>query len=117
MPVDDERGRFSRIKSRGHAKSQTAVATEGGCGPEDGVQESLGRLQEMLVSRRREHAGVPAEEEKRIEANKQVAQRARNERNEKYERLQQAFKRMNKWKDEENAEGGGEESKRVQGTS
>ena len=117
MPIDDERGRFSRIKSGGHAKLQTAVATEGARGLGDGVQGSLGRLQEMLMSQRREQAEFLAEGTERIEANKQAAQRARNERNEKYERLQQAFGRTNRRKDEEDAGGNGEESERVRGTN
>lgn len=117
MPIDDERGRFSRIKSRGHAKLQTAVTTGGARGSEEGIQESLERLREILMSQRRERAEFLAEEAERIEANEQAAQRARNERNEKYERLQQAFERTNRWKDEETAGGNGEGSKRAQGAN
>lgn len=111
MPIDDERRRLGRTKTTPGRKSQTIVATEGKSGSKD-VQESLQRLQEML--QRQEPAGLHEGEENRIEANKEAAKRAQNERNEKYERLRQAFERMNRWMDEEKAEAAREESRRVQ---
>jgi len=60
-------------------------------------RESLQRLQEVLLLQGSEQAGFCAEEEKRIEASKQAVQRARNERNDRYKRLQRAFERMNRW--------------------
>ena len=115
MPIDDERRRFCRAKATSDTKPQTAVATEGKIGTKVHVQESLQRLQETLLSQRGESAGVREEEDKRIEANKEAAERARNERNKKYERLRQAFERMNRWVAEDRAEAAIEESKRVQG--
>ena len=110
MPIDDERRRFSKTKARAHTEPQ--FAGEGVSGSEGGVQETLQRLEEMLLSQRRQRTEFLDEEEKRVEANKEVAQRTRSERKEKYERLQQAFERMNSWKDNEAT---GEESRRVQG--
>jgi molybdopterin converting factor small subunit len=110
MPIDDERRRFSKTKARAHTIPQTAGGGE--LGSEGGVQETLQRLEEMLLSQRRQRAEFLEEEEKRAAANNEVAQRARNERKEKYERLQQAFERMSSWKDNEATR---EESRRVQG--
>lgn len=118
MPIDDERRRFSRTKAVTDTKPNIAVATGGRLGPKEEAHETLQRLQEMLQSQRRERAEVQVEEEKRMEANKQAAQRGRVNRNEKYERLQQAFERMNEWKEEQSGEGR-EEPERThdQGTS
>lgn len=117
MPIDDERRRLGRSKIAPDTKPQGVVATEGGgSGSKDGVRGSLQTLQEMLLLQQSERAGFRAEEEKRIEANREVMQHARNERNEKYQRLRQAFERMNRSKDEEKAEAAREESKRRQGT-
>ena len=69
----------------------------------------------MLMMQQDEEAEHHTEE--RIEASRQAAQRARDERKEKYERLQQAFERMNRQKDKEGAEMPGEWSKRVQGAN
>lgn len=115
MPIDDERRRFGGAKTTSDTKSQTVVATEHKFGTKEDVQESLQRLQETLLLQRGESAGVHTEEDKRIEANKEAAERARNERNKKYERLRQAFERMNRWVAEEKAEAAREESKRDQG--
>lgn len=117
MPIDDERRRFCRTKTTAHDEPQTGTATEGELEPKATVQESLQRLQEMLLSQRRERAELLSGEEKRIEAKKEAVQRARNERNEKYERLQQVFERMNEWKSEDEAEAAGERSKRAQGAN
>ena len=114
MPIHDERRRFGKAKATPVIKPQTVVATEGKSGSKDDVQESLQRLQEMLLLQRNEPAEFGVEEEKRIKANKEAAERARNERNEKYERLRQAFDRMNRWMDEERAGAAREESKRDQ---
>jgi len=116
MPINDERRRFGRTKATSGTGPQAAVPTKGEPGQGGGVQESLQMLQDMLVLQRGEQAEFRGEEEKRIEASKQTVQRVRNERNEKYERMQQAFERMNRWRDEDKAEAAGEESKRVQGT-
>lgn len=114
MPIDDERRRFRRTKATPDNNPQSAVATEGELGSKGGVQESLQELQETLLLQHGERAEFRLEEEKRIEANKQAAQRARAERNEKHERLKRAFEKMDRWKDEENAEAA-EELRRVQG--
>jgi len=116
MPIDDERRRFGRAKATPGTKPQTAVSTKDKSRLSDETQESLQRLQEMLLLRGSEQVGFRAEEEKRIDTSKQAAERARSERNEKYERLQRAFEQMNRWKDEEEAEVAGEESGRIQGT-
>jgi hypothetical protein len=113
MPIDDQRRLFGRAKTPG-TKPQTAVPAEGEPEPNDGVQESLQRLQETLLLQRGERARFREEEKKHIEAHELAAHRARNERNEKYERLRQAFERMNRWKDDK-VEGAGEESVREQG--
>jgi len=114
MPIDDERRRFGRAKTTSGTKPQTAVPTTDGSELKDGVQESLQRLQEMLLQRG-ERVGFREEEKKRLETHELAARHARSERNEKYERLQQASERMNRWKDEEKTEAAGEESKRAQG--
>jgi len=113
MPIGDERRRFGRAKATPDTKPQVVVATEGKSGTKGDAQESLQRLQETLLLQRGESAGVREEEDKRIEANKEAMEHARNERNEKYERLRQAFERMNRWVAEEEAARG--ESKKVQG--
>lgn len=115
MPIDDERRRFGEAKTVPDTKPQTAVCTADEPRPKDGVRESLQQLQEMLLLQRGEQIGFREEEEKRIKAHQLAAQHARNERNEKYERLREAFERTNRWKDEEKAEAAGEESKRAQG--
>ena len=115
MPIDDGRRRFGRAKPPPGTKPQAVIVTDGKFGTEGDVQESLRRLQETSLLQRDETAGVRVEEDKRIEANKEAAERARNERNEKYERLRQAFERMNRWVAEEKAEAAREESKRIQG--
>lgn len=117
MPIDDEGRRFCRTKGTANANPQTSIATEGELEPKVRVQESLQRLQEMLLSQRHERADFLAAGEKRIEANERTAQRARDERNEKYERLQQAFERVNKWKVEQEAEAAGEKLKGVRGAN
>lgn len=115
MPIDDERRRFGRAKTPS-TKLQTAVPTKDELEPKDEVQESLQGLQEMLLLQRDERAGYREEVEKRVEARELIAQRARKERNEKYERLQQAFERMNRWEDGEKVEAAREESKGTEGT-
>ena len=117
MPIDDERRRFHKTKAAAHTKPQASVATENELRSKGGVQESLKRLEEMLRLQRGERAELLAGEKKRIEANKQAAQRARSERDEKYKHLQQAFERMKKWKGEEDAGTAREKLKRVQGTN
>lgn len=109
MPINDERRRFRGTKAIADAKPQAKVTTEGELGSKDRIQESLQKLREMLLSQRGEFL---AGKEEQIEANKEAVQRARKERDEKYERLQQAFERMNNRKDE-----GAEAAKRVQGTN
>ena len=116
MPINDERRRFGRAKATLDTEPQVAVATEGTSGPKDGIQESLQGLQEILLSQRDERAGFRAEEENRVKANEEAMRRARDERNEKYERLQRAFERVHRWKDEDKAEAAREESRRTQGT-
>lgn len=116
MPINDERRRFGRAKATPDTEPPTAAATGGTPGPKDGVQESLQSLQETLLLQRNERAEFRAEEEKRIQASEEAVRRARDERNEKYERLQQAFERVDRWKDEEKAEAAREQSKRAQGT-
>jgi len=116
MPINDERRRFGRTTATSDTGPQAAVPTKGEPGQGDGVHESLQMLQDMLALQRGKQAEFRGEEEKHIEANKQTVQRARNERNEKYERMKQAFERVNQWRDEGKAEAAGEESKRVQGT-
>ena len=116
MPIDDERRRFTRPKTTPRVKPQTVISTKDEAESKDEVQESLQRLQDMLLLQQGERAEFREEEEKRLEAHKLRAQRTRNERNEKYERLQRAFERMNRWKEEEKAELAEEESKRAQGT-
>lgn len=96
MPIDDERRRLRRTKATTHAKPQAKVTAEGELGSRDRMQESIKRLHDMLLLQRDEQSYLLAEEEKRIEANKQAAERVRNERNDKYERLRQAFERMKK---------------------
>ena len=115
MPIDDERRRFNRTKTTAGTKPQATGSTRDEPEPKNEVQESLQRLQEMLLLQRGEQVGFRAEEEKRIEAHELATQHARNERNEKYERLRQASERMSRWKDEEKAEAAGEESGRAQG--
>jgi len=115
MPIDDERRRFGGAKAIPDTKPQTALATEGEFGTKGCVRESLQRLQETLLLQQGESAGVRAEEDKRTETNKEAAERAGNERNEKYERLRQTFERMNRWMADEEAEAARKESKRVQG--
>jgi len=115
MPIDDERRRFGRAKATQDPKPQTVAAANGELGWKEGVQKSLQRLQETLLLQRAGPTGLRAEEENRIKTNEEAAQRARNERNEKYERLRQAFERMNRWMAEEKAEAAREESKRAQG--
>lgn len=115
MPIDDERRRFGKAKAIPDTKPQTALATEGELGKKGDVRESLQKLQETLLLHQGESAAARVEEDKRIEANKEAAERVRNKRNEKYERLRQAFERMNRWMAEEEAEAAREESKRVQG--
>ena len=104
MPIEDERRRFQEAK---------AIAQADVTGEE--VHESLHELQEALLLQRRERAEFLAEEENRIEARKEIAKRAREERSEKYERLQQAFKRMGGWKGEEETAAEREGMKGVQG--
>lgn len=111
MPIDDERQRFRRAKTTPNIKLQTAVSTKDESDPKDRMRESLQELQETLLLQRDERAGFREEEEKRTEAHKVAAKYGRRERNEKYERLQQAFERMNRWRDEER-----NESKETQGT-
>ena len=115
MPINDERRRFGRAKTTSGTKPQNAVPTADVPELKDGIQESLQRLQEMLLLQRGERVGFGEEEKKRMEAHELAAQHARSERNEKYERLRQASERMNRWKDEEKIEAVGEESKRAQG--
>ena len=116
MPIDDERRRFGKAKGTPSTKPQIAVATEDESGARDGIQESLERLQELLLLQRGERTEFREEEEKRIKSNKEAMEHAWTERNEKYERLQQAFERINRWKDEEETRASGEESKEAQGT-
>lgn len=115
MPIDDERRRFRRTTTTPGTKSQATVSAKDGLDPKERVQASLHTLQEMLLDQRDERAGFREEAERRVEAHKLAAQRGRSERNEKYERLQQAFERMNRWRDEEKAGTAREESMR-QGT-
>ena len=116
MPIDDERRRLSRAKRTPGTAPQIGTPAKDESEPKDGVRESLQRLHEMLLLQQAERVGFREDEEKRVQAQRQAVQRARNERNERYDRLQQAFGRMGRWRDEEGAEAGREESRRSQGT-